>query len=91
MKTLWVFLNSQMLCWCVGLTALYHYPRATYPDTFYLAAAGSFLFGFYCFLKLNPRIAELSSNGRLMALLIFSGGLIYIPYIVPLVRARFQI
>ena len=91
MKTLWVFVNSQLIMWCLGLTALYRFPEATFPDTFYQVAAASFFIGLYCFLKLNPRISELSSNDRITVLLIFRACLAYIPYIVPLIRARFQI
>ena len=91
MKTLLVFLSSQMIAWCLGLTSLYLYRAATYPDSFYLAGAASLLLGFYAFAKLNPRINDLTSNKRALALFIILIGMLYIPCIGQLIRVRFQI
>ena len=91
MKTLLIFLSSQMMAWCLGLTTLYRYKDATYPDSLYIMGAASLLVGFYAFAKLNPRINDLTSNKRALALFLILIGMLYIPYIGQLIRVRFQI
>jgi len=91
MKTLLVFLSSQVFGWCLGLTALYRYRPATYPDSFYIVGTASLLIGFYVFAKLNPRINDLTLNKRALALFIILIGMLYIPYIGQLIRVRFEI
>ena len=91
MKTLWIFLNSQILAWCIGLTVVYRIPSATYPDSFYWMAGACTVGGIYAFMKLNPRVSDLDKNERLIVVCIFLAGLLYIPYIVQLLQTRFSI
>lgn len=88
MKTIWLFVNLQILAWCFGMTLAERAVEIVFPRDAYVMAGGSFLAGFLAFLWLSPKLVEFSSWLRIGSLLVFAIGGFYIATLVPLLQMK---